>query len=527
MTQLTLESVAPVRGDGRLHGVRRDRGRAHRGADGGAAPPDGVGEVVGHRPGRRSSPRRRSRSSCRTSTSRSCSAASTRPAVGVVDSLRAGTLMRERGIESGGLTVFANTEVHRHGRRGRPDPARAHLAGTIEAEVVVIACGVWSPLLAEMAGAHIPLTPMVHQMIDVGPVPRFERTSKAIEYPIVRDMDVFMYERQDGVEPRDRLVRAPLDPPRPRGDPVDRGGRALARPSSRSRRPTSTSRCEHALDLMPEIVGDESVGVKYAINGLISLTPDGMPILGETPEVEGPLVGGRRLGQGRARASASRSPSGWCTASRTSTCTPPTSSRFHDAPEDARARQGAHRRGVPEDLRDRPPGRAVGVRPRAPALADARARARRSARSSTRSPAGSGRSGTRRTRRSSSATASSRARPSGTRAGGRRSSTPSTSRCASTPGSSTSRRSRSSTSQGAGALDALQRRGARADGRAGRPRRLHAGARPGRRLQVRPDDHAARRRAVPHRHRRRARHGRPQAVPRPAARATARRRSST
>ena len=44
---------------------------------------------------------------------------------------------------------------------------------------------------------------------------------------------------------------------------------------------------EHALELMPEIVGDESVGVKYAINGLLSLTPDGLPILGETPEVKG------------------------------------------------------------------------------------------------------------------------------------------------------------------------------------------------------------------------------------------------
>ena len=38
---------------------------------------------------------------------------------------------------------------------------------------------------------------------------------------------------------------------------------------------------------MPEIVGDESVGIKYAINGLLSLTPDGLPILGETPEVKG------------------------------------------------------------------------------------------------------------------------------------------------------------------------------------------------------------------------------------------------
>jgi glycine cleavage system aminomethyltransferase T len=38
---------------------------------------------------------------------------------------------------------------------------------------------------------------------------------------------------------------------------------------------------------MPEIVGDKSVGVKHSINGLLSLTPDGLPILGETPEVKG------------------------------------------------------------------------------------------------------------------------------------------------------------------------------------------------------------------------------------------------
>ena len=44
---------------------------------------------------------------------------------------------------------------------------------------------------------------------------------------------------------------------------------------------------EQALELMPEIVGDESVGVRYAINGLLSVTHDGMPLLGETPEVGG------------------------------------------------------------------------------------------------------------------------------------------------------------------------------------------------------------------------------------------------
>ncbi len=49
-----------------------------------------------------------------------------------------------------------------------------------------------------MAGASIPLTPMVHQMIDIGPAPRFANTTGMIEYPIVRDMDTNMYERQEG-----------------------------------------------------------------------------------------------------------------------------------------------------------------------------------------------------------------------------------------------------------------------------------------------------------------------------------------
>ena len=44
---------------------------------------------------------------------------------------------------------------------------------------------------------------------------------------------------------------------------------------------------EQALELMPSIVGDETVGIKHAINGILSLTPDGMPILGELPEVKG------------------------------------------------------------------------------------------------------------------------------------------------------------------------------------------------------------------------------------------------
>ena len=83
-------------------------------------------------------------------------------------------------------------------------------------------------MLARMAGASIPLTPAVHQMIDVGPTHWFADTKEAIEFPIVRDMDTNMYERQEG-RPRDRFVRPP---------PILYGPEDLPWRKRRSRRPT-------------------------------------------------------------------------------------------------------------------------------------------------------------------------------------------------------------------------------------------------------------------------------------------------
>ncbi|MEX0851564.1 MAG: FAD-dependent oxidoreductase [Gaiellaceae bacterium] len=208
------------------------------------------------------------------------------PGVGVVDSLRAGTLMREQAVEMGALTVSAGTEVLGIETEGRRVVSVRTTEGDIDTEVVVIACGVWSPKLACMAGACIPLTPAVHQMIDIGPVPRFEHTKQAIEFPIVRDMDTNMYERQDGtgLEIGSYAHRPILY------DPEDLPSVEEA-PLSPTEFPFTQEdfapQLEHALELMPEIVGDETVGIKYAINGILSLTPDGMPILGETPEVKG------------------------------------------------------------------------------------------------------------------------------------------------------------------------------------------------------------------------------------------------
>jgi glycine cleavage system aminomethyltransferase T/glycine/D-amino acid oxidase-like deaminating enzyme len=203
------------------------------------------------------------------------------PEIGVVDSLRAGTLMREHAQSLGALQVFANTEITGLGvRDGRIHSVNTD-QGEIEAEVVVIAAGLWSPRLARLAGATLPLTPAVHQMISVGPVPQFADTVGEIQFPIVRDMDTNMYERQHGgdLEVGSYAHRPILMEP----DEVPSIKQAKLSPTEMPfTQEDFDPQMEQALELMPDILGNEQVRVRYAINGLLSLTPDGFPCLGET-----------------------------------------------------------------------------------------------------------------------------------------------------------------------------------------------------------------------------------------------------
>ena len=208
------------------------------------------------------------------------------PGIGVVDSLRAGTLMRDEGQRLRALTVLAGTEVIGiDASNGRIRGVRTS-KGDIQTEVIIVACGVWSPRIARMAGASIPLTPAVHQMIDVGPVPILAQTVGEIGYPIIRDVDTNMYERQHGSEfeigsyAHRPILVDPDDIPS-----IDES--ALSPTELPFTKEDFDLQMEQALELFPEILGDEQVGIKYAVNGLLSLTPDGMPILGESPQVRG------------------------------------------------------------------------------------------------------------------------------------------------------------------------------------------------------------------------------------------------
>jgi glycine cleavage system aminomethyltransferase T/glycine/D-amino acid oxidase-like deaminating enzyme len=206
---------------------------------------------------------------------------------GTCDPLRAGEVMRARAEEyADGFHVAPNTEVlDIHVEDGAVRAVETD-RGTVRAEEVVIAAGLWSPKLAEMAGVEIPLSPAVHQMVSVGPISYFEEYDGEISFPVVRDMDTRMYERQHGndlevgsyqhrpmlwdVEDVLSIDEAPLSPTQP---------------------PLTEDAFEEsmadALELVPELLDDPEAGVRHEIDGLLSQTPDGAPLVGPLQDVEG------------------------------------------------------------------------------------------------------------------------------------------------------------------------------------------------------------------------------------------------
>lgn len=214
------------------------------------------------------------------------------PSVAVVDPLQTGALMREHARALGALTISANTEVLGVDTADGRTPGLREIQkirtdrGDIETDTVVVACGAWSPRIAAMAGARIPLTPAVHQMIDVGPIPELAASGQEISFPIMRDMDPMMYERQSGAD-----LEIGSYAHRPILHDADDIPSIEASALSPTQLPFTQEdfdpQLATALELFAPILDREDVGVRHAINGLLSMTPDNSPIIGETPEVRG------------------------------------------------------------------------------------------------------------------------------------------------------------------------------------------------------------------------------------------------
>jgi glycine cleavage system aminomethyltransferase T/glycine/D-amino acid oxidase-like deaminating enzyme len=199
----------------------------------------------------------------------------------------------EQAVAGGGLQAFANTAVSgldiADGRIKGVETTR----GYIETSTVVVCAGLWGRLIAAMAGEDLPIMPVDHPLTWFGPFEAFAGTGKEIGYPLLRDQGNSAYLRDTGdpktaeggyiefgyyEEKNPRMVH-------PR-DLLEKEASRLS-PSQRDLDIEQVMEpLERAIELTP-ILAELGYDEKRSFNGLLQVTADGGPSIGESPDVRG------------------------------------------------------------------------------------------------------------------------------------------------------------------------------------------------------------------------------------------------
>ena len=147
--------------------------------------------------------------------------------------------------------------------------------GTITAEHVVNAAGLWARRIGMMAGVDLPVVPMEHHYLVTEAIPELSRLDR--EIPTVVDLEGFTYARQEG--PGLLLGVYERNPKHwhTEGAPWDFGSDLL---------PEDMDRISPELSLgferYPVL---QHTGIKRWVNGPFTFTPDGNPLVGPVPGV--------------------------------------------------------------------------------------------------------------------------------------------------------------------------------------------------------------------------------------------------
>jgi glycine cleavage system aminomethyltransferase T/glycine/D-amino acid oxidase-like deaminating enzyme len=188
------------------------------------------------------------------------------------------TLALAAGARRGGVTILTHTPVTSIERAGGRVRGVRTERGAIDAELVVIAGGMYAAELGRMAGVRIPVQPMSHQYVVTQP---FRARDPARPLPTLRDPDLLVYFREEG----GGLVMGGYErtsAPAFLGDgehrferiPPDFNGRLLEEDWDRFEEIAANARRR-----VPQL---EDVGVTRMINGPEAFTPDNEFCLGET-----------------------------------------------------------------------------------------------------------------------------------------------------------------------------------------------------------------------------------------------------
>ncbi|MDP5359776.1 MAG: FAD-dependent oxidoreductase, partial [Paracoccaceae bacterium] len=178
-----------------------------------------------------------------------------------------------KAARMGGATIELHTKVIE--TNPRPDGTWDVVTdkGTIHAEHVVNAGGLWAREVAAMAGSYVPLHPMEHQYIVTDDLPEiYERDA---EHPHVMDPAGESYLRQEGRGLCIGFYEQPCKPWAVDGTPWDFGHELL---------PDNLDKIEDSIAFaykrFPVL---ERAGVKSVIHGPFTFAPDGNPLVGPVP----------------------------------------------------------------------------------------------------------------------------------------------------------------------------------------------------------------------------------------------------
>ena len=196
----------------------------------------------------------------------------------------------ESAKEKGALTTYTDTPaVDFEIENGRITGVKTD-KGTIKTSKVVIASGIWGPLMGKMAGVPIPLMPVEHPLLFFGPLPEIQGTKELLVYPLLRDQGNSAYVRDTGRLHGGMLEWGFYEDKEPRlVDPEDIGNpeKTMGSDSMRYLELEEVAEpLEKAFETTP-ILAELGWDEKSSFNGLLSVTPDAASLIGESPEVRG------------------------------------------------------------------------------------------------------------------------------------------------------------------------------------------------------------------------------------------------
>src|SRR4051794_16281653 len=185
------------------------------------------------------------------------------------------------GARRGGCRIHTNTRVTGIGVRDGRVTGVSTDKGDVEAEVVVLAGGMYAAELGRLAGVRIPIVPMAHEYVVTAP---FRARVAGEHLPTMRDPDLLVYFREEGgglVMGGYERPCAPWSLTGPGGldaIPFDFNGQLLQGDPDRLEEIVANS--QRRVPAMAD------AKVSALINGPEAFTPDGEFCLGET-EVDG------------------------------------------------------------------------------------------------------------------------------------------------------------------------------------------------------------------------------------------------